>query len=269
MSKKEPEMIGKTDKAAQHKQAAEDVVDADESMAAEGEIPSDELMQPTTDAGTREQPDSAADLAERLAAAEAEIARLGDERLRALAEIENVRRRAARDKADASKYGVSGFARDLLSVADNLQRALGSVDPAARQADPALEALVAGVEMTERELLAIFERNGITPIDALGQPFDPHVHEAMFEVPDESVPAGTVAQVIRSGFMIHDRPLRAAGVGVSRGGPKPEPQPTPDVETEEKSPVGEPSQTKGSTAAYEKQTEPHGETAGSKLDEKF
>ena len=189
--------------------------------------------------------------------------------MRALAETENVRRRAARDKADASKYAVTAIARDLLSVADNLQRALGSVDPGARQADPALESLVAGVEMTEKELLAIFERHGITPIEALGQPFDPHFHEAMYEVPDASIPTGTVAQVIQPGYMIHDRPLRAAGVGVSRGGPKPEPEPAPDLEAEGAASEGQPHPKKGSTAAYEKQAETQVDTSGSHLDEKF
>jgi molecular chaperone GrpE len=262
-------MIGTTDKAQEEKRAAEDQAEAAEPVAAEGEIPSEALMEPAGDAGTEEQPSAGVDLAARLAAAEAEIAQLREERLRALAETENVRRRATRDRADASKYAVAAFARDLLSVADNIQRALGSVDPEARQADPALEALVAGVEMTEKELLAVFERNGISPIEALGQPFDPHFHEAMYEVPDESVPAGTVAQVIQPGYMIHERSLRAAGVGVSRGGPKLAPQPVPDVDAEAATSGGEPPPTKGSTAAYEKQAEPQAETSGSHLDEKF
>ena len=255
-------MIGKTDDAQDQAKAAE-------SVDVEGQFPSETLTEPAAEAVSEEQPAAEDDLAARLATAEAEIAHLQEERLRALAETENVRRRAARDKADASKYAVTAFARDLLSVADNLQRALGSVDPEARKADPALETLVAGVEMTGKELLAIFERNGITPIEALGQPFDPHFHEAMYEVPDESIPTGTVAQVIQPGYMIHDRPLRAAGVGVSRGGPKLETVPTPDVETEDATSGGEPAPTTGSTAAYEKQAETQADPSGSHLDEKF
>jgi len=262
-------MIGTTDKPRKDKLAAEDRAEAAEPVGAEGEIPPEEPTEAAADSGIEEQAIDGADPAARLAAAEAEIAQLKEERLRALAETENVRRRAARDKADASKYAVTAFARDLLSVADNLQRALGSVDPEARQADPALETLVAGVELTEKELLAILERNGITPIEALGQPFDPHFHEAMYEVADASIPSGIVAQVIQPGYMIYDRPLRAAGVGVSRGGPKPPPRPIPDAEAEAAASDGKPHPTKGSTAAYEKQAETQADTSGAHLDEKF
>jgi molecular chaperone GrpE len=262
-------MIGTTDKARKDKLAAEDRAEAVEPAGAEDEILPEEPTEAAADTGIEEQPTDGADLAARLAAAEVEISQLKEERLRALAETENVRRRAARDKADASKYAVTAFARDLLSVADNLQRAQGSVDPEARKADPALETLVAGVEMTEKELLAIFERNGITPIEALGQPFDPHFHEAMYEVPDASIPTGTVAQVIQPGYMIHDRPLRATGVGVSRGGAKIGPEATPDVEAEGATAEGEPHPKKSSTAAYEKQAETQVDTSGSHLDEKF
>lgn len=159
-------------------------------------------------------------LAERLAAVEAELAEVREKWKRALAETENVRRIAARDREDAGKYAVTRFARDMLSVADNLRRALDSMDPDARQTDPGLDALAGGVELTERELLATFARYGVTPIAAAAEPFDPHVHEALFEVPDESVPHGTVVHVLEPGYMIHDRPLRPARVGVSKGGPR-------------------------------------------------
>ncbi len=158
--------------------------------------------------------------AERLAKAEAEVAELTEKWKRALAETENVRRIAARDREDASKYAISRFARDVLSVADNLRRALDSMDQDARQTDAGLDALASGVELTERELQATLARYGITPIAAASQPFDPHVHEALFEVPDETVPHGTVVHVLEPGYMIHDRPLRPARVGVSKGGPK-------------------------------------------------
>lgn len=171
-------------------------------------------------------------LAERLAKAEAEIAELSEKWKRALAETENVRRIAARDREDAGKYAVSRFARDVLSVADNLRRALDSMDKDARATDPGLDALASGVELTERELLATLARYGITPIAAASQPFDPHVHEALFEVPDETVPHGTVVHVLETGYMIHDRPLRPARVGVSKGGPKPGAQPAADAPAE-------------------------------------
>lgn len=171
--------------------------------------------------GGKEAGDETVFPAERLAAAEAEVARLKDEYLRALAEAENVRRRAARDRQEASRYAVSSLARDLLSVGDNLQRALSSVAEGARTQDPALDALMSGVEMTEKELLAILDRYGVKRIAAEGQPFDPHVHEALYEIPDASVPHGTVLQVVQPGYTIHDRTLRPARVGIARGGPKP------------------------------------------------
>lgn len=163
-------------------------------------------------------------LAERLAAVEADLAEVTEKWKRALAETENVRRIAARDREDAGKYAMTRFARDILSVADNLRRALDSMDKDARQTDAGLDALANGVELTERELLATLARHGVTPIAAASEPFDPHVHEALFEVPDESVPHGTVVHVLESGYMIHDRPLRPARVGVSKGGPKAQPR---------------------------------------------
>lgn len=160
-------------------------------------------------------------LAERLAAAEAEAGRLKNEYLRALADAENVRKRAARDRQEAGQYAIAGFARDLLSVADNLQRALASVDVQAKAADPALQALTSGVEMTEKELLSVLERHGVKQIPAMGQVFDPHVHEALYELPDPTVPHGTVVQLAQTGYTLHDRTLRPARVGLARGGPKP------------------------------------------------
>ncbi|MFO1127603.1 MAG: nucleotide exchange factor GrpE [Rhodospirillales bacterium] len=157
---------------------------------------------------------------ERVAELEAEVERLKDERLRALADAENTRRRAQRDRQEASQYAISGLARDLLSVSDNLQRALASIDPAGRAVDPALDTLASGIEMTQRELLAVLERYGVKPIEAEGKPFDPHVHEAMFEINDPSVAHGTVLQVLERGYLLHDRTLRPARVAIARGGPK-------------------------------------------------
>ena len=152
-----------------------------------------------------------------LAAAEAEIARLKDQLLRALAETENLRRRAEREREDTAKYAIAGFAREILAVGDNLHLALANIPAEARAADKWLDNLAVGVEATERELLAVFERFGIRRIDPLGEPFDPNYHQAMTEVPGTGKPAGTVVQVMRSGYVIHDRLLRPAMVAVAKG----------------------------------------------------
>ncbi len=229
----------------------------------------DEVLEPAAPAENAAEEEMAGgtdvDVAENLAAVEAERDKFRDDYLRALAEMENTRRRAARDKADAGKYAIQAFARDLLPVSDNLRRAVDSVDPGDRDGNPAFQALIEGVEMTEKALLTVFERYGVTPIAAMGEPFDPNVHEAMLEIPDETVPHGTVVHVLEPGFMIHDRPLRAARVGVSKGGPKRVPgetagsEPEADVERLHK----------GSTAAYEKQSETDMGSSGARLDEKF
>lgn len=144
-----------------------------------------------------------------------------DRMLRTLAEMENLRKRTAREVADARMYGITGFARDVLDIADNLQRALDAVPAEARAAaDPGLTALMEGVELTERSLLNALEKHGVKKFDPAGQKFDPNFQQAMFEVPDPSVPAGTVVQVIQAGYTIGDRVLRPALVGVAKGGAK-------------------------------------------------
>ncbi len=169
------------------------------------------------DAGTAEPapPDDAIEALTR------EAADLKDRLLRALAETENMRRRCERDVADARAYGVSSFARDLLAVADNMRRALDAIEPSAGEnVDPGIKALISGVELTERELLNVLEKHGVTRVDPLKARFDPHRHQAMFEVPDASVPAGTVVQVVQPGYVIGDRVLRPAMVAVAKGGPR-------------------------------------------------
>lgn len=148
----------------------------------------------------------------------AEIAALNDKLLRALAETENLRRRSQRDREDTAKYAISNFARDMLSIADNLRRALDSVPPDLAD-DDAVTGLIEGVELTERELLAAFERHGISRIEAAGAKFDHERHEAMFEVPTADAPPGTVVEVLQTGYMIDDRLLRAARVGVAKAPP--------------------------------------------------
>ena len=150
-----------------------------------------------------------------------EVAEVRDKMLRTLAEMENLRKRTSREVADARLYGITGFARDILDIADNLQRALDALPAEARDnADPGLKALIEGVELTERSLLNTLEKNGVRKFDPSGGKFDPNFQQAMFEVPDPSVPSGTVVQVVQAGYMIGDRVLRPALVGVSKGGAK-------------------------------------------------
>ncbi len=155
----------------------------------------------------------------------AENAELKDRALRALADVENMRRRSEREAADARAYAVTAFARDLLTVADNLARAIENVPAEARAAaEGVLKTLVEGVELTERELQAVLGRHGVKKLEPQGEKFDPNFHQAMFEVPDEATPAGTVTQVVQSGWKIGERVLRPALVGVSKGGPKSAPK---------------------------------------------
>jgi molecular chaperone GrpE len=158
----------------------------------------------------------AAELARALADANAKIAELKDQNLRALAETENVRRRVQRDRDEALKFATTGFAKDLLPVADNLRRALDAIPKDALEKDEALRNFATGVEMTERLLLAALERHQVKRIEALGQKFDSNLHQAMFEVPGSGQPAGTVVQVLEAGYTIHDRLLRPALVGIAK-----------------------------------------------------
>lgn len=153
----------------------------------------------------------------------AENADLKDKFLRLAAEMDNLRRRTEREIKDAKTYSVASFARDMLSVSDNLRRGLEAVPAEARAAGEAgLMALVEGVEMTERAMLSALERHGVKKIEPSGQKFDPHFHQAMFEVPNAELPNNTVIQVVQDGYVIGDRVLRPAMVGVSKGGPKAE-----------------------------------------------
>jgi molecular chaperone GrpE len=153
-----------------------------------------------------------------------EAAEARDRMLRTLAEMENLRKRTTKEVADARLYGITGFARDVLDIADNLQRALDAVPAEARAAaDPGLTSLIEGVELTERSLLNALEKHGVKKFDPLGQKFDPNFQQAMFEVPDASVPSGTVVQVVQAGYTIGERVLRPALVGVAKGGAKPAP----------------------------------------------
>jgi len=157
---------------------------------------------------------------ERVASLAAELAEQKDQLLRALAETENVRRRAQREREDTLKYAVAGFAKELLSVADNLRRALGSL-PESEARDERTRGLLAGVEATERELLSVFERHGIRRIDPEGERFDHNLHQAIFEAERADKPGGMIIEVLQPGYVLHDRLLRPAMVGVAKETPKP------------------------------------------------
>jgi len=150
-----------------------------------------------------------------------ETAEMKNRLLRALADMENLRKRTEREVADARQYGIASFARDILGVTDNFRRALEAIGPELRAgADAAVTSLIEGVELTERELLKTLEKNGIRKIEPLGEKFDPNLHQAMYEVPDPSVLSGSVIQVVQPGYVIGERILRPALVAVAKGGPK-------------------------------------------------
>lgn len=146
-------------------------------------------------------------------ALQAELAETKDKMIRAVAEMENIRKRSVKERDDARKYAISGFAKDLVNVADNLRRALDAVPEEQREQ---ISALIGGIEATERELLRSFEKNGITKIEPAETLFDPNIHEVMFEAPGTGKPVGTIIQVVENGYMLHDRLLRPARVGVAK-----------------------------------------------------
>jgi molecular chaperone GrpE len=158
----------------------------------------------------------------------AENSQLKDRVLRTLAEMENLRRRTDREVSDAKTYGVTSFARDMLTVVDNLSRARDHLPAEAlASAEPSIRSMIEGVELTARDLEAILGRHGVKKLDPKGQKFDPNLHQAIFEAPDDAAPAGTVSQVVQTGWTIGDRVLRPAMVGVSKGGPKAAPKDEP------------------------------------------
>lgn len=180
--------------------------------------------EPTQAASENEAREGAAYVDERIVL-EAQLAELKDKYLRAHAEMENTRRRAEKDVADARAYSIAGFARDMLGVADNFERALSAIDPVMREAsDNTVKTLLEGVELTGRELAKALEKHGVRKLEPLGQKFDPNFHQAMFEIPDDTVPPGTVKQVVQPGYAIGERVLRPAMVGVSKAAPNASPR---------------------------------------------
>jgi len=184
-----------------------------------GGAPADMPVEPDSSLDIPPKPESAAELQRLVEQHQAEKADLQDKQLRALAEAQNVRRRAQQDVEKERKFGVERFARDVLSVADNIGRALQALPPDLERMDPALRNVIVGVQATERELQSVLERHGVTRIEALGKPFNADFHQAMMEIEDPGVPSGTVVQELIPGYLIAGRLLRAAMVAVSKGGP--------------------------------------------------
>ena len=153
------------------------------------------------------------------AEAEVEIAALKDKLLRTLADMENLRRRSQKDREDALKYASANFARDMLSVADNLRRAIESIPEDGDPDGAALVGFIEGIALTEKGLLSALERHKIEKIEPMGEKFDPQFHEALFEIPTNDAPSGTVMQVMETGYIIHDRLLRPAKVGIAKAAP--------------------------------------------------
>jgi len=201
-------------------EAADPEAEIDDAASAAPETAADEVS---------DDPLAAAEA--RIQELEADLSDLRDRSLRALADAENTRRRSERELADARKYASSSFAKDLLNVSDNLGRALESVPEELRERDENLKSLIVGVEMVEKDLLTAFERQGIKKIEPLGEKFDHTYHQAMFEVPDSGEPAGTIVQLLQPGYVMHDRLLRPAMVGVAKGDSDSPPENTGHVDT--------------------------------------
>jgi molecular chaperone GrpE len=179
---------------------------SDDTMAQDGFEPRPEIETPAPETDP-------------VAALAAENADLKDRLLRLAAEMENVRKRMAREIEDTRSYAITKFARDMLTATDSLSRAMLVLPAETRDtADGAMKSLIEGIELTEREMQRLLAVHGVKPIEAEGQKFDPHRHQAMFEVPDPTRPEGTVVQVVQTGYAIGDRVLRPAMVGVAKGG---------------------------------------------------
>jgi molecular chaperone GrpE len=212
----------------------------DEAAPAAPAAPATPAAPVETPAGAEAAPPQAKSYVDPSIAAELEIAKLEgqvkdltDRLLRAHAEMDNIRKRTERDKADTIKYAISKFAGDIVNVGDNFQRAVQAVPAGAADADPALKSLIDGVTLTEREFLGVLERHGVKRLDPKGQAFDPNFHQAVMEQINVEVASGTVLQVFQPGYTIEDRVLRPAMVVVAKGGAKPAPKPAEETPASE------------------------------------
>lgn len=203
--------------AAQAQTEAKADAEAPETGAPETGTPETETPEtgaPETETATEQKDGQDAEAAPSV---EDRLAETNDQLLRALAELENTRRRADRDRAEALKYGAASFARDMLGVADNLQRALNAVAELDQDTLPdAAKSLLEGVAATERDLIASMGRHKVSPVSPMGEKFDANIHEAMFEAPGTGQPAGTIIEVIETGYMMDERLLRPAKVGIAK-----------------------------------------------------
>ena len=204
------------------RRAADDLLKADRAARrAEGEPDETALSDASFGAEGDDGEDAVASIAHEIAAIQAENADMKDRLLRLAADMENLRRRTQREVADSKSFAIANFARDMLGVSDNLRRALEAVTSEQREAaDETLKNLLEGVELTEKAMLATMERHGVVRLSPEGERFDPHFHQAMFEVPNPDLPNNTVVQVVQAGYRIGERMLRPAMVGVAKGGPK-------------------------------------------------
>ncbi len=224
---------------SEKKKTAGDATETDDQAAEAPEAEAEEQAAETAEAeadetaaeAPAEEPAGEETPEQRVAALENEIAELKDRLVRSFAELENTRRRTEKERQNASKYGASALARDLLEVIDNLRRAIDSVPPEAVEQDEALKNLMVGVEMTEQGLLKAFEKNDIKRIDPKGEKFNYEYQQAMQELPNTGQPAGTVVEVLAPGYVLHDRLLRAAMVIVAKGDPDTPPEDTEHVDT--------------------------------------
>jgi len=216
-------------KTAAEQQAPKQQAHADRAQDPLADIGRDiQQPSPVEDDPAPQQPATAKEATEKKPTAEEQLAELNDKFLRLAAELDNTRRRASRDRSEALKYGIASFARDMLAVSDNLARALASIDEAARPQLPEnARNLLDGVAATQRDLMAVLERHGIAKMTPLGEKFDPNLHEAMFETPSADKENGTIIEVVEAGFMIGERLLRAAKVGIVKN-PTPNKNPAND-----------------------------------------
>ncbi len=207
------------------RKAADDLLKADRSARRATRDDDDAMAAFEDDLGASadiEGDDAVATIANEIAVIQAENADVKDRLLRLAADMENLRRRTQREVGDAKTFAIASFARDMLAVSDNLRRALDAVTGAQREtADETLKNLLEGVELTEKSMITTLERHGVVRLSPQGERFDPHFHQAMFEVPNPELPNNTVVQVVQDGYRIGERVLRPALVGVAKGGPKP------------------------------------------------
>lgn len=205
--------------------------DADDDRLSPENVPTENELSPTSTDDEQAADEDGAQI--HIKALESELGHTKDQLLRALADAENTRRRAQREREDIGKYAVSNFARDLLDFSDNVRRAIDSIpDDLKNEGDERIKNMIAGLEAMEQQMLRTFDKHGIKKITPIDLPFDPNFHEVMFEAPGTGKPAGTIIQIIEPGYVLHDRLLRPARVGVAKDDGGGHPQGNHQVDTQ-------------------------------------